>query len=186
MANKDAPRGAWPSRHLMGGVIRNGTYPIASGYSAGIFTGDFVKLVAGGGIEVAAATERLLGVFAGCRYVNAQGEPKWSRQWIAGTAATDIVAYVYDDPNIAFGVQSAGSTVAADVGNLGDIVATTGDTATGQSRHEISGTTSTAAAQLRVLGKIDDPLNEYGTNVDLEVQIYEHELSREEPATAGV
>ena len=186
MANKDAPQGAWPLRHLTGGVIRSRSFTIASGYNTTIFSGDFVKLVADGSIEQAAAGERLLGVFAGCKYVNAQGEPKWSRIWPANEVATEIEAYVYADPNLTFSIQSAGSVVAADVGNLGDIVVAAGDVKTGTSAMEISGTTGTAAAQLRVLGKIDDPLNEYGTNVELEVQIYEHEFSREEPATPGV
>ena len=186
MANVDAPKGAWPIRHLAGGVIRNRSYPIASGYSTGMFSGDFVKLVAGGGIEQAAATERLLGVFAGCKFVNEQGEPKWSRIWPAGQVATEIVGYVYDDPMILFGIQSAGSILAADVGNLGDIVVAAGDVKTGTSAMEISGTTGTGAAQLRVLGKIDDPLNDWGTNVNIEAMIYEHEFSRDEPATPGV
>lgn len=190
MANTDAPRGAWPIRHLSGGVIRTTEHPIASAYGTNIFTGDFVKLVAGGGIEAAAAGDRLLGVFAGCKYTNAQGEQIFSKYWPASTVAADAKALVYSDPNIVFGVQSAGSTVAADVGNLGDHVAGAGSTSTGKSGHEINGTTAATQAGLRVLGKVETPGNDWGTNVDLEVQIYEHEFARTElsgaPTTPGV
>jgi hypothetical protein len=85
-----------------------------------------------------------------------------------------------------FGVQSAGSTVAADVGNIGDHVAGTGSTTTGLSAHELNGTTSTSDAGFRVLGKIDSPDNAYGTNVNLMVQPYEHELTMADHSTPGV
>lgn len=187
MANTDAPRGFWPIRHLTGGVIRAREYLIASAYAANIFSGDLVKLVAGGGIEVAAAGARVVGVFEGVSYTNAAGEVVYSRYWPTGTVATNIKAYVFDDPFIVFGVQSAGSTVAADVGNLGDHVAGTGSTTTGQSAFELNGTTGTAYAGFRVLGKVDTPDNAWGTNVDLEVQIYEHEYgSSLEATTPGV
>ena len=55
MANLDAPSGARPFRHLSGGMIRASEYKIASGTSSNIFTGDFVKLLATGYIDVASA-----------------------------------------------------------------------------------------------------------------------------------
>lgn len=186
MANTDAPRGFWPVKHLSGGCIRQNAYTIASTYNTNVFRGDAVKLVAGGGIELAAAGNRILGVFWGVSYTNAAGEFIWSKYWPANTVATNIVAYVWDDPNILFGVQSAGSTVAADVGNLGDHVAGTGSTNTGLSAHELNGTTSTAAAGFRVIDKVAAPDNAWGTNVDLIVQIFEHEFAEHSQATPGV
>ena len=177
MANSDTPRGFWPIRHLTGGTIRQSTYTIASAYATNIFSGDVVKLVTGGGIELAAAGNRFIGVFAGVSYTDANGKRQYSKYWPASTVATEIEAQVYDDPNVIFGVQSAGSTVAADVGNIGDHVAGSGSTTTGQSAHELNGTTSTGTAGFRVLGKLPDPDNAYGTNVLLEVQPYEHELN---------
>ena len=186
MANTDAPRGFWPLRHLSGGTIRANAHTIATGYGTNIFRGDVVKLVAGGGIAVAASGDRFLGVFDGCSYVNASGEQVYSKYWPASTTATSIVAHVYDDPNIVFGVQSAGSTVAADVGNIGDHVAGTGSTTTGLSAHELNGSTGTGDAGFRVLGKIDSPDNAYGTNVNLIVQPYEHEFTIADHSTPGV
>ena len=126
MANADTPRGFWPVRHLTGGTIRANQYLIASGATGNIFSGDAVKLVAGGGIEVAAAGERIVGVFEGVEYTNAAGDSIYSKYWPTTQVATNIKAYVFDDPMVVFGVQSAGSTVAADVGNLGDHVDGTG------------------------------------------------------------
>lgn len=188
MPNTDNPRGFWPVRHLSGGLIRNSMYPIATGYATSIFTGDAVKLVAGGGIEAAAAGDRILGVFAGVKYTNSAGAPVFSPYWPASTTATNIEALVYDDPNIVFGVQQAtgGSAAAADVGLLGDHVAGAGSTVDGESGHELSGTIATSAAGFRILGKIEDPNNAWGENVNLEVVIYEHEFSRVDPATPGV
>ena len=188
MANSDTPRGFRPVRHLTGGTIRQSTYPMASAYNTNVFSGDVVALVSGGGVALAAAGARFIGVFAGVNYTDAAGKKQYSKYWPANTVATDIEAQVYDDPNIVFGVQSAGSTVAADVGELADHVAGTGSTTTGQSAHELNGTTSTGAAGFRVLGKINEPDNAYGTNVNLEVQPYQHELNEHIDAdgTAGV
>ena len=187
MANADAPRGFWPLRHLSGGsMARTSPYTIASTYGTNIFRGDVAKLVAGGGIELAAAGDRFIGVFDGVQYTASDGSMKYAKYWPASTTATAITAYVYDDPNILFGVQSAGSTVAADVGNIGDHVAGTGSTTTGISAHELNGTTSTSDAGWRVLGKIESPDNAYGTNVNLIVQAYEHELTAADHSTPGV
>ena len=187
MANTDAPRGFWPLRHLSGGsMARTSPYTIASTYGTNIFRGDVVKLVAGGCIELAAAGDRFLGVFDGVQYTASDGSMKYAKYWPASTTATNITAAVYDDPQMLFGVQSAGSTVAADVGTLGDHVAGTGSTTTGISAHELNGSTSTADTGWRVLGKVEAPDNAYGTNVNLIVQAYEHELTAADHSTPGV
>lgn len=187
MANVDAPRGAKPAYHLQGGVIRNQAYKIADGYATGIFTGDYVKAVAGATIEAAAAGNRILGVFAGVDFVNDQGEPKFMRYWPAGQSATDIRALVFDDPGIVFESQADGSVTETDRFNLADHVAThAGNTSTGTSGMEISSTTGTGDAGFRILGKVDDPLNDWGANVDLLVQIYEHEFTQADQGTPGV
>ena len=181
MANLDAPSGASPFRHLSGGMIRASEYKIASGTSSNIFTGDFVKLLATGYIDVASAGNRILGVFAGVKYTASDGEVVYKKYFPTGTttlASADVTAYVYDDPNITYRIQSAGSADFADIGNLADHVAGSGSTTTGQSGHEVSGTTGTGTAGLRILRLIDDPDNSAGTNGELEVAIYEHELNQ--------
>jgi hypothetical protein len=189
MANVDAAFGAKPVRHLTGGVIRATEYKIVKEYAANVFTGDFVKLADTGYVQVGAATNRLLGVFNGCKYTASNGEVVFKRYWPTGTATLgdgDVTAYVYDDPNIVWAIQSSGSADFADIGNLADIVAGAGSTSTGQSGFEINGTTGTGTAQLRILGLYNEPKNAYGTNGVLEAVIWEHELIGHDQGTAGV
>ena len=182
MANLDAPSGAKPLRHNSGGTIRTKEYKIASGSSTNIFTGDFVKLLSTGYIDVAAAGNRLLGVFAGVRYTASDGTPTFAKYWPASTAtlgSADAIAYVYDDPNIVFAIQGDGADAFTQIGNLADIVATAGSTVTGQSKMELdTSDIGTGTANLRILGLVDDPKNSWGANAEQEVLIYEHELNQ--------
>ena len=184
MANQDAAFGLKPVGKLGSNVNSEGTteYSIASGASGNIFSGDPVKMTSTGTILVAAAGDQLLGVFRGCRYTNASGEVIYSSYWPNGTVSSDAVAFVVDDPNALFEVQSAatGSVVQTVVGNNADIVYASGSTADGQSGVEISGTTAATSAQLRIVGISGDPENNtLGTgsqsaNVNMIVKINEH------------
>lgn len=165
MANLDAPNGATPSYHLHGGTVRyNGKYTIASGYDTSLFLGDFVRLAAtlnSTNIEVGAVAIDLLGVFAGCSYTAANGDVVWAKQWVADTDTlgdVDAEAFVYTDPNIVFTVQIDGSLSGEEaIGEQGEIVVGAGNTATGISIHQMSATTSTGAAQLRILRLAPQP-----------------------------
>ena len=106
----------------------------------------------------------------------------YSSYWPDGTVSADAVAFVVDDPNSLFEVQSAatGSVVQTIIGNNADIVYAAGSTADGQSGVEISGTTAATSAQLRIIAVSTDPENStLGTggasgNVNLIVKINEH------------
>ena len=184
MANQDAAFGLRANSKLGSNVNSEGTteYSIASGASGNIFSGDPVKMANTGTILVAAAGDQLLGVFRGCRYTNASGEVIYSAYWPDGTVSSDAVAFVVDDPNALFEVQSAatGSVVQTVVGNNADIVYAAGSTSDGQSGVEISGTTAATSAQLRIVGFSGDPENNtLGTgsqsaNVNMIVKINEH------------
>jgi hypothetical protein len=184
MANKDAPFGLKPVGELGSGYNTSGTteYSIASGASGNIFSGDLVKMANTGTILVAAAGDQALGVFRGCQYTDSSGDVIYSPYWPDGTVTSDAVAFVVDDPNALFEVQSAatGSVVQTVVGNNADIVYTSGSTITGISAVEISGTTAATSAQLRIVGVSTDPENStLGTgsasaNVNLIVKINEH------------
>lgn len=184
MANKDAPFGLKPSSKLGSNYNSEGVteYKIASGASGNIFSGDLVKMANTGTILVAAAGDQALGVFRGCQYTDSSGDVIYSPYWPDGTVASDAVAFVVDDPDALFEVQSAatGSVVQTVVGNNADIVYTSGSTITGISAVEISGTTAATSAQLRIVGVSTDPDNStLGTgsasaNVNLIVKINEH------------
>ena len=185
MANKDAPFGLKPVGELGSGYNSAGTteYKIASGASGNIFSGDLVKMTNTGTILVAGATDNpVLGVFRGCQYTDSNGDVIFSPYWPSGTVTSDAVAFVVDDPNALFEVQSAatGSVVQTVVGNNADTVYTSGSTKTGISAVEISGTTAATSAQLRIVGFSGDPDNNtLGTgsqsaNVNMIVKINEH------------
>ncbi len=184
MANQDAAFGLRSNGKLGSNVNSEGVteYSIASGASGNIFSGDPVKMTSTGTILVAAAGDELLGVFRGCRYTNSSGEVIYSAYWPNGTVSSDAVAFVVDDPNTLFEVQSAatGSVTQTIIGLNADIAYTSGSTVDGQSSVEISGTMATTAAQLRIVGFSQDPENNtLGTgsqsgNVNLIVKINEH------------
>jgi len=185
MANKDAPFGLKPVGELGSGYNTSGTteYSIASGATGNIFSGDLVKMLNTGTVLVAGATDNpVLGVFRGCQYTDSNGDVIFSPYWPSGTVTSDAVAFVVDDPNALFEVQSAatGSVVQTVVGNNADIVYTSGSTKTGISAVEISGTTAATSAQLRIVGFSGDPDNNtLGTgsqsaNVNMIVKINEH------------
>jgi hypothetical protein len=185
MANQDAAFGLKPIRMQGSGSNSEGVteYSLASGASGNIFSGDLVKMTNAGTILVASATDNpLLGVFRGCKFTNASGEVIYSSYWPNGTVSSDAVAFICDDPNMLFEVQSAatGSVVQTVVGNNADSVYASGSTSDGQSGVEISGTTAATTAQLRIVGFSKDPENNtLGTgsasaNVNMIVKINEH------------
>lgn len=177
MANVDAAFGFVPVRHMSGNAPRTNKYTITSGLAENIFSGDMVILTADGVITPAGATEtNQIGVFAGVSYTASDGSYVYSEYWPSGTVATDIVAYVYDDPYTVFKVQSAGSPAQTNIGNCADIVAGAGSTTTGRSGFEISGTMAATAAQCKIIALHDAPDNAFGANAVMEVLVNEHVL----------
>lgn len=104
-----------------------------------VFPGDFVILENDGNVAVASAGSRLLGVAA---------EP-------SANATADTEVLVYDHPDQLFAIQDDSDTTnvaETNIGNNADIVATTGDTTTGRSLHELdSSSAGTGTAQLRIV-----------------------------------
>jgi hypothetical protein len=154
-----APYGLKPVNLIGGQVFAGATrqFPIASGYAANLFNGDVVKLVSAGTIEkdTGTATATPVGVFVGCSYTSpALGYTLYSQYYPTGTVASDIVAYVVDDPDTLFkvAVTAAGSATMATVartavGNNSVLIQTAGSTTTGDSKVSISSTTATTATQ---------------------------------------
>lgn len=184
MANVDAPRGAIPAYHLSGGVIRAQPYTIASGYSTSIFTGDFVTQAVNGTITQAVAdTGLILGVFQGCSYKDSTtGEQKYSPYWPASTSASDIVAYVIDDPDVIFIMQHDGTpTDPDDRGANYEITVGTGSTVNGTSAMEIDTSEIKATTgHIRALRPVPDPGNDgSAANADWFVRVVEHAYRQE-------
>lgn len=140
-------------------------YPIASGYGTSIYTGDLVTL-SSGSIQRAAfnfSAGAATGVFLGCSYTNpTTKQPVWSQYWPASTVASDAVAYVCDDPEAVFELQSDAALTAAALGKNIDLVQTSaGSDTTGKSGMNASGSSiaTTNTLRFRVVGLKATPDN---------------------------
>ena len=160
MANQDAAFGFRPVRHLSGGLIRTNEYKIAANYDTALYHGQCVKAVAAGGIESCAAGEVVLGVFGGCFYTDpTTSKPTFSNYYPASTNASDIVAYIYDDPRIVFEAQHDGTGTAAMNFSGFDLVGVAGSSTTGRSTQELDTSSSTTSGQFKQIGISKDPDN---------------------------
>ena len=167
MANKDASFGLKPVR-MMGGSPYSGgqsRYRIAANYGTSIFQGDLVMQVTGGGIEIHAdgGTVPIVGVFNGCMYTDpTTSEQVFSNYYPASTNASDIIAFVHDDPNTVFEIQADDTFPVADLfGNFDIVYTNSGSTTTGISGAELDVTTgaTTTNLPLKAIDISQDPEN---------------------------
>jgi len=183
MANVNKPFGLRPLGNLSatGGQKQYG-YEIADNQAGAIFQGDLVTLKDGYIIKFAPATHTAaVGVFNGCFYVDpTTKKPTWKNYYPGSINITEgkIVADVIDDPNQLFIIQGDEDAVQADFGKNADVTAsTTGSTDTGLSYMTLDSSTiaTTAALNLKLIGKWDVPSNELATNYTIVVvKINEH------------
>ena len=175
MANIDAPFGFRQVGGLGSRPTSNGTsqYKIASGQTAAIYSGDVVALAGSGGLKVEGGTtvtagyvgpsetdaSRNVGIFNGCLYEDpTTNKPTFQNYW-PGDVAAAADAFIYDDPDDLFEVQTAGTHTQAVVGQACDMVYTAGSTVTnGRSKEELLGTAS-ASGMFAVLRLSEDPSN---------------------------
>jgi hypothetical protein len=176
MANADAAFGFVPVRHLSGsGSVRTNKYTITSTLAENIFNGDLCIIAADGTVTPHTATEvNNIGVFGGVSYTASDGSYKYSEYWPSGTTATNIIAYIYDDPLIIYKAQSAGTPAQTNIGNCADVVAGAGSTTSGQSGFELSGTMAAGTATCKIIALWDSPENSFAVNAVMEVLINEH------------
>ena len=183
MSTTSAPYGFRPSFHNSG-QMRPKAYTIASTYAASIFSGDPVKLVAAGTIELGSSDGTrsgttdgitLLGIFAGVEYLDSTGKPTIAPFWTGGTTGTSITAWVYDDPETLYDVQYANpgtpgtTSVQVDVGAQCDwrVASPGGSTSTGISNTYLSAVQSTSG-QFQITGSaylITDSLTDAYVNM---------------------
>ncbi len=180
MANKDRPRGLWPLRHQTGGEFRAKEYEIDTSEANIITKGDPVIREADGYCARGAAGGVFLGVCAGFIYEDADNDWHYSDQVPATKTSfkdkngnSGVTMFVWDDPDIVFGIQADGNTTIADRFATFPIVIADGNTTTNLSNCELD-TTGGAGDELKILDKIDAPDNDWGANVDLEVLINDH------------
>lgn len=188
MANTLAPFGfsQWGTASGMPNFAEshNTPYRIKSTWATAIFYGDAVRMwVSGDGGTSSAgyligwtaadgsATKILVGIFIGCSYFStSQQKQIWSRYWPGSDATGDVSAFVVDDPQALFKVQSA-SGVTNDqtvIGNGADIATSpVGNTTTGISGMSLASAALGSAATLpfKVVNIITTPPGANGTDV---------------------
>lgn len=184
MSATSAPFGLRPAFHPSGldraVALTDG---IASAYGSDILKGQPVKLDTGGTIVPAAAGDAFLGAFAGVEWTDTTGRRRVSNYWPASTAyqTGSCIAYFYNDPQIVYEVQAAGSLAATSVGDQADLSNTTaGSTTTGLSAATLSTSLAGAgnSAQMRIVGLAPYPGNNWGDAYTIvRVQINESQVN---------
>ena len=125
----NAPYGLVPINLIGGQVFAGATrqLPIASGYGTAIYYGDVVKFNTTDGTivkETGTATvsvKGVVGVFLGCTYTNpSTGQKLFAQSYpTGGVAASDILAYVADDPDQLFKVAVTGGATSSTITPIG-------------------------------------------------------------------
>ena len=168
MSSTNAPFGMRPAFHPSGldraSALVDG---ITSTYSTAILKGQPVKMDTAGVIVVAAAGDSFLGCFSGVEWTDTTGRRRVSNNWPASTAyqTGSCIAYFYNDPNIVYEIQAAGSLAQTSIGDEADLSNTTaGSTTTGLSACTLSTTLagSGTSAQMRILNLAPYPDNAWG------------------------
>ena len=192
MANSSAIGfGLRPIRKVGQNDDNNGLAEYNCNSTAAAFQNDGMEAQNSGTVGTAATGDTLIGSLNGVFFTDATtSKPTFANNLAAGNAATDIVAFINDDPYQMFEIRSdaTGASEATDVFNNADITVVAGNTTNGISRSTLKNSSLTAggtgSAQLRVLGVSRDPdNNEIGSaNVVWRVMINEHFLK----ATASI
>ena len=178
MANQDAPFGFRQVGGLGSRPTSEGTskYVIQSGTTGAIYAGDVVTLgngttfSEGGGVIAqgyvgSSETDAVLnvGIFNGCFYDDpTTKKPTFKNYWPGDVTVTNpsagATAFVYDNPDDLFEVQSSGTLSQAIVGRGIDMAYTAGATINGRSKEEITATAS-ADGGFTPLRISEDPAN---------------------------
>jgi hypothetical protein len=157
---------------------------IASGNSTAIYTGDPVTPITGTGAATGYITasangaQPIAGIFVGCKYLStSQKRVVWSSYWPGSDATGDVEAYVIDDPNARFVVQTsfagapmtgtATTMTSGIIGQYAQFTLGTGSTATGRSGAYLSAVSTTITSPFIVVdyaisfGNGGDPTTQY-------------------------
>ena len=177
------PYGFQPINLIGGQVFAGATrqIPIASGSGTSIFYGDVVRLNTGGTLSRVSTTDSAtdaVGIFLGCAFTNPTTKQFLQQQYYpASTVASDIVAYVCDDPDTYFKVAvlsnstTIGGMTQTDIGNNVAILTTAGNTNSGDSNEGVSATTGSATTlPFRVIAGVPETVNASGSFTEVIVK----------------
>jgi len=190
MANQDAAFGLRPLKSVGQADDSTGmsSHAIDAAYGTAIYQGSPVVAAAGYiAISTAGAVPNM-GAFWGCFYVDPTTLKPTFKNYYPGSitppSSKDIEAFVYDNPNQMFEIQSDndGASTLADIFSNADLVNFGGSTLNGVSNSELDDSTIAASsdvpAQLLIIGTSRDPKNndvtDTGGNVNWRVLVNMH------------
>ena len=183
----DKPYGFQPLNKIGGTPYAGSTRLVPIVTSAGVtaaamFDGDLVEMTSSGQCQTIAsgsAAPQALGVCVGVQYTNSLGQTVQAQYAPAGSS--NAVAYVVDDPTVAFKVAmvSSGTTIAGlgrtAVGQNTSVVLNTGNSTTGDSAQAISNSTATTnTLPIRIIDVIPATATGADTFVEFVVKINTH------------
>jgi hypothetical protein len=183
MANQVEKFGLRPYRKLDGTPLvgAQNRYTIVSGYATAIFQGDLVIPVTGGNIEryPGNTSTAVVGVFNGVFYTDPTTQkPTFKNYYPGGVAASDITAFVVDDPDAVFLVDADATFARADLFQNYSLTAVSGNVTTGNSLQQldvsVSGTDTTFVVQAIDISQDPDNSDTSAANANILVRINNH------------
>jgi hypothetical protein len=183
MANVSEKFGLRPYRKLDGTPLvgAQNRYTIASNYGTAIFQGDLVVPVAAGNIErhTAGTSDAVVGVFNGVFYTDPTTQkPTYKNYYPGSVVASDITAFVVDDPDAVFLMDADEAFTRADLYANYSVTNTTGVTQTGISKVQLdvsaTGTAATFVVQAIDISQDPDNSDTATSNANILVRINNH------------
>jgi len=183
MANVSEKFGLRPYRKLDGTPLvgAQNRYTIASNYGTAIYQGDLVQPTAAGNIErhTANTSDAVVGVFNGVFYTDPTTQkPTYKNFYPGSIVASDITAFVVDDPDAVFLVDADEAFTRANLFANYSVTNTTGVTQTGLSKVQLdvsaTGTAATFVVQAIDISQDPDNSDTGSANANILVRINNH------------
>jgi len=183
MANVSEKFGLRPYRKLDGTPLvgAQNRYTIASNYGTAIFQGDLVQPTAAGNIErhTAGTSDAVVGVFNGVFYTDPTTQkPTYKNYYPGSVVASDITAFVVDDPDAVFLMDADEAFTRANLFANYSVTNTTGVTQTGISKVQLdvsaTGTASTFVVQAIDISQDPENSDTATSNANILVRINNH------------
>jgi len=183
MANVAEKFGLRPYRKLDGTPLvgAQNRYSIASGHTTAIFQGDLVIPLTAGTIDrhTANNSTAVIGVFNGCFYTDPTTQkPTFRNSYPGSIAASDITAFVVDDPDAVFLMNADATFAQADLFQNYSVDTGSGNTTTGISEVQldvsVSGTNASFIIQAIDISQDPDNSDTGSANANILVRINKH------------
>ena len=183
MANVVEKFGLRPYRKLDGTPLvgAQNRYTIASNHTTAIFQGDLVIPLTAGNIDrhTANNSAAVIGVFNGCFYTDPTTQkPTFSNSYPGAIVASDITAFVVDDPDAVFLMDADAAFTRADLYQNYSVTTGSGNTTTGISEVQldvsVSGTNASFVIQAIDISQDPDNSDTTTANANVLVRINKH------------